>query len=313
MKNYLLPLCTSFFIASGVNAAVYKMDFNTVGSSSAGSSWNVYAAPGNVTGPLKDTTESTDAGISVSTSGDLEDSTGTNLYNDNGPAWLEVDSSIDNAADNFFWTGLQTAANDGTSFTISFAGLTPGDTASIDLFASRSFGAVLTAFYEYSLDGSTWEGFTVLENTGSAATTDGWNINNTQTQLFNMNLNGDGYGLGRYMNASSLTLTGTTLDVRLTLPDASDWAGINAMQLTVIPEPSSILMVALGFIGILGYKRRKKTAAKQKRFLHQCPFSPNGAAPGPVHCFEKQRLSPVGAALQRLGRKPRFIVLKSKG
>ncbi|MDF3129321.1 PEP-CTERM sorting domain-containing protein [Kiritimatiellaeota bacterium B1221] len=258
MKKFPALLCASLFLVSSMQAAVYKIDFETAGGS-AGSSWNVYAAPGDVTGTLKDTSQSTAAGITISASGDINNSAGNNLYGDNGPAWIETDAGTDNAADDFFWTNNDDAVD--TSFTISFAGLTPGDTVSIDLFASRQSSLNLTAYYEYSLDsGSSWEGFSVLENTGVAASTNGWDTNNTQTQPFNLDETG-GFTLGRYMNASSLTVGASgTLDVVLTVPvtlENADYAGINAMQLTVIPEPSSVVMVVLGFMGLGMFRHRK--------------------------------------------------------
>ncbi len=269
MKKHSLTTLAAFVLVltslGSASAATYLLDLNTQ-AGAAGTTWNSYddpedpSVPGDLTGLIKDTTGSTAAGISVTADGDIENSIGSGLYNDNGPDWVETDAGVgdDNAADDFFWTGNQTGATDPTSFTISFSGLTPGDTVSLDLFASRSSSNDLRAYYVYSLDGGiSTGGFSVLDNTGAAVTEDGWDTNTTKTQLFNLDELG-GYELGRYMNASSLTVgAGGTLDVTLNLPGASVYAGINAMQLTVIPEPSSLLLVALGFMGIFGLKRRK--------------------------------------------------------
>jgi hypothetical protein len=231
----LIATTSSIFAAN-----VYQIDFNTAGGS-AGADWNVYSSYTDLVSSTTLTdTDSTSSSIFITASGDIDTSSGTGLYNDNGPSWLESNGAGDNAADDFFWTTNNSGLDTAQSFIMTFGGLTAGNEISLDLFASRSSSLVLTATYEYSLDGgTTWAGFTVLESGGAAAVTDGWDTANTQTQVFNLDENG-GYEDGRYMNISGITLTESTLDVRVSVAADANYAGINAAQLTiVIPEPST--------------------------------------------------------------------------
>jgi hypothetical protein len=206
---------------------IYNVDFNTVSGGPAG--WNVFADTANATGILSDTDGDSRTGVTISGGGaNFEDSSGANMYNSGtAPAW--VPSA---AGDDFFWTGSD--VDDELSFTVTFGGLIAGEGVSLDVFASRSSTSEILGYYEYSLDGgSSWSGFAVLENDGSAATTDGWDGSDTQSQMFNLDETG-GYALGRYMSISNVVLTGTNLAIRVTSPSAvSSYAGINAMHLTL--------------------------------------------------------------------------------
>jgi hypothetical protein len=232
-KTIITGLVAVLFCTLSVQAVqVYQVDFNTASGGPA-TGWNLYAAPGDVTGTLSDTAGDSSAGVTISGGGaNFADSTGSGLYNaSTAPTWVPS-----TAGDDFFWTGNDTANE--LSFTVTFGGLTAGDDVSLDVFASRRSSLALLGYYEYSLDGgSSWSGFGVLENDGTAATTDGWDSNGTQSQLFNLDETG-GYASGRYMNISGVTLTGTSLNIRLTSPATdSNYAGINAMRLTT-PDSS---------------------------------------------------------------------------
>jgi hypothetical protein len=255
----ITPLILLASTSSFVSASVYQIDFNTVGGN-AGADWNVYSSHTDLVSSTTLTdTDSNDSSIFITASGDIATSNGTGLYNDNGPSWLESNGADDNAADDFFWTTNNGDLDTAQSFTLTFGGLTAGSEISLDLFASRSSSLDVTAYYEYSLDGgTTWYGFTVLESTGTTATTDGWDTANTQTQVFNLDEDG-GYEDGRYMNISGITLTDSTLDVRVSVTADANYAGINAAQLTiVIPEPSTYTFLGGSLILAYAVRRRRR-------------------------------------------------------
>jgi hypothetical protein len=199
----------------------------------------------------------------VSVSGSITDSTnaGTaaifnNLSPDSLPAWAT--SSTDNTASgDYFYTNTNAAAN---SFTLTVSGLTAGDILSLDLLASRNDAAMPGGLYEYSLnEGSSWFGFSVLNSDGSLALTDGWDSFNTQTKAFNNE--GQGYNLHRYMNVNGIMATGSTVQLRVTdsaLNDATitnSYSVLNAVQLTIVPEPGTVGLLGLG-LGVLMRRRR---------------------------------------------------------
>ncbi|MDQ8208894.1 PEP-CTERM sorting domain-containing protein [Coraliomargarita sp. SDUM461003] len=250
----LLPL-SAILASSAFASTTYNIDFNDTDSSgSSTETWNTYNEHTDlVSGTTLVDSQNNSSSVFITATGDILTSSGNNLSNPaTRPAWLP-----EFAADDFFWTGNDTGNNE-LSFTTSFGGLTTGNTLSLDLFAARESSLVLEANYEYSLDGgSTWSGFTVLESDGSAATTDGWNSNDTQSQLFNLDENG-GYEDGRYLSISNIVLTGSTFDVKVTVPGAANYAGINAMKLTIIPEPGSYaLMLGLLALGAQALRRRR--------------------------------------------------------
>lgn len=246
------------------NAAVtYLVDLNTnsnLSAGGAGGTWNAYATPGNITGAtLVDSTNASSlVTLSVAAGSIITDNTanfGTAVFDPNQaghagePAWVSNDA----AGDNFFTNNATTTQ---ASFTLTFGNLTAGSVVSVDLLASRNSGSA-KGFFEYSVDGgSTWLGFNVLNGDGSAALTDGWDTKNTQTQAFI--LQSQGFVLHRYMNASNVTLTGTTLDVRTTDADAvsSTFSAMNAMQVVVeVPEPGMGVLVVMA-LGLLGRRGR---------------------------------------------------------
>lgn len=247
MKTPIIYSLLSCFLAATFNsttsaASTYNIDFNVVGGA-GGAGWNTYNEHTDLLSSTKlSDTDSNASSVFITATGDIITSAGNNLYNSStAPSWVSS-----GAGNDFFWTDND-PDNNPLSFTMTFGGLTAGNTVSLDLFASRNSSLVLEANYEYSLDGSTWFGFNVLENDGSTATTDGWNTNNTQSQLFNLDEDG-GYANGRYLNISGVNLTNSTLDVRVSVPGAANYAGINAMRLTVIPEANSYALLA----GLLG-------------------------------------------------------------
>lgn len=167
-------------------------------------------------------------------------------------------STTDNGASgDYFHTNTNGAAN---TLTLTIAGLTMGNTFSLDMLASRVDNNA-SGIYEYSLNGGTsWSGFTVLNSDGTVATTDGWNTNNTQTQARHTNT--QGYALHHYMNLSDVTLTGSTLQIRATdsnlgTTGTGNYTVINAVPFTVVPEPSSF---GLALVGLDALDTRRKRA-----------------------------------------------------
>ncbi len=236
---YPLLFCLT---AAASAQTIFNIDLNTV-DGDAGTGWNVYAAPTDVNGSTLTTSTNAASAVTLSANGNLVDSLGSNLSNAvNRPSWVPV-----NAGDDFFWTD-NNGTGGGESFTLIFGGFRIGNEVSLDIFASRSSSASVFGNYKYSLDGGTnWFGFDVLKNDGTAETANGWGTNDTQSQTFH--INNDGYDNGRYMNMADVTLTGTTLQIRATETTLDDaYIGINAMRLTVIPEPNNYALLA----GVLG-------------------------------------------------------------
>lgn len=181
-----------------------------------------------------------------------------------GLAWAATSASTGNqngaAGDWLYTSNSNIPADLNFSYTLAFAGLTAGNTFSLDMLSSRNTGDSV-GFYEYSLDnGSSWSGFTVYNGDGTLATTAGWDTKNTQTQAFSSV--GQGYALQRYMNVSNITLTGTTLQVRArdnpntTGTAGSNYAGINATRLTVVPEPTHTALLCISSLGFVLRRRR---------------------------------------------------------
>lgn len=251
------------FLATPAKANLFLIDLNTLaGTGALGGTWNTYAEPDDINGGvLKDSTGSTVAGVTLSRAGTITDSTNSgasdvfdNTNPDSLPAWAT--SSTDNAASgDYFFTDVKTQTGD-DSFILTIDGLTMGRTFSLDLLASRNEGNAV-GFYEYSLnDGTTWNGLAVLNSNGTLATTDGWDTNNTKTQPFEADT--QGYDLHRYMSASAVALTGTTLQIRaMDINDTGSYSVLNAIRLNLVPEPATLGLVLLGLTALVSRRRRR--------------------------------------------------------
>lgn len=247
------------------SAAVFLIDHNTAEDDVStatgpgpGGVWNRYAAPTNVNGSaIVDATGALTA-ITYNKTGTIADSSnaGTSAIFDNvanpNPSWAT--SSTDNrSSGDYFFTNTGASAD---SFTVTFSGLTSGQSISLDVLASRNTGSP-RGFYEWSVDGgTTWKGFTVLNSDGTVATATPWNNSDTQATVFH-NVN-DGYTAHRYMNTSNQTLVGSTVSVRVTDEAVSgNYSVINAIRLTVVPEPgSAVLVLAASLLGLAARRRR---------------------------------------------------------
>ncbi len=258
----LIPL--SLLLIAGfqwVHAETFLVDFNTLDSSGyVGGTWNAYAEPSDVDGSTIVNNAGIGSAYTLSYSGLMQDSSngGTLAFNNatGGPSWATTDGSLSNtsAVADYFYTSTTSQ----TSFTVTFGSLTPGDTANLDLWMSRQNHSQGIGYYSYSLDGgTTFSGFNVLEKDGSAATTNGWDTNNTKDQVFLAKE--DGNVLARYMNINSLTIGAPgTLQVKVEDVSSDDWAALSAMQLTVIPEPSTFAMLIVAGMGLLITRQRRR-------------------------------------------------------
>ncbi|WP_269524546.1 hypothetical protein [Coraliomargarita parva] len=256
MKKYIPLFCLTGLCAGQLLTAQtqFNIDFNTAGDfgSNNDSGWNVYAAPVDVDGSTLITSTDAASSITLSQSGVIADSTAGNLsVGASRPSWV-----VSDAGNDFFFTDTS-GVNE--SFTLTFGGMTAGNNISLDIYACRTSTAAVDGTYEYSLDGgSTWFGFDVLTNAGSLETADGWDGVDTKSQTFD--ISSDGYDNGRYMNISDVTLTGSTLLIRVTEANVSGaYVGVNAMRLTVIPESSTYASI-LGLAGICSavFLKRKR-------------------------------------------------------
>jgi len=114
----------------------------------------------------------------------------------------------------------------------------------------KNHSAYSEQYFSYSLDGgSTWTGFDIYNSDGSLHQPD---------SLFNY-VFGYTAQAGRELVATGLSLTtGDSLVIRSTDPvtSASGW---NALQLTVVPEPSvaAILLGVAAFVTVLSSRPRR--------------------------------------------------------
>lgn len=258
-------------LAFGTTARAETLLFDfadSLGSGGPGGTWNVYGAPAEVSAAtvLENSTGATSA-IRMSFAGNLSESANTGTANvfDNNAAGLEgqpswaASTTNNNAAGDIFFTSN---ASDGQIHTVTFTvtNLTAGGRVSIDLLAARNTG-VADGFYEYSIDGATFQGFNVLNADGTPATANNWGSNTTQSQAFDNDV--DGSDNHRYMNINEVTLPGTSMRIRVTdISNAnSNFAAINAMRLTVVPEPATIGLLAAG-MGLLVLRRKRRRALR---------------------------------------------------
>jgi hypothetical protein len=260
-------LALGFGFTSTAQAALYLIDFNVhtgSGYPNGPTAWNIYALPSDVTGTIKDSTGSTAAGITISQTG-MADSTNTGAVAFNntsgGPSWVTNDGTLNltDAAADYFFTSTLVA---GASMVASFANLPVGATLSIDVFMSRA-NQNSNGLFDYSLDnGNSWTGFTVLNKDGSPATGNSWGSNTTLTQDFQGQR--DGNSNARYMNASNITLTGSTLRIRTTDVEVGTgvgaWTGISAIRLDVaavpVPEPGTWGILFMVMAGVVVWQKR---------------------------------------------------------
>ncbi|WP_269522993.1 PEP-CTERM sorting domain-containing protein [Coraliomargarita parva] len=257
-------ILAGFLFASALTLSAqttYLIDFNTTRTTSTfpggASAWNVYAADTDIEGSavtIADTSGSTATGITLIGAGSLTDSGNTETLDNGGPSWV-TEGNSSNAAGDYFFTSTGSGAE---SFTLTFGNLVEDSQISLDLFSSR-YTDTATGYFEYSIDdGSTWYGFSVLEKDGTATTDVYWLGEDTSSSPYRGKSDGD--ALGRYMN-EIITLSGTTsLQIKVTdyVTGSGTYTVLNALRLTVIPEPSNYALISAGFAaGLIALRRRR--------------------------------------------------------
>ncbi len=265
MNKHFLPF---LLLITGLGCArastTFLIDFNDpAGDARPSGFWNEYDDPTNIattgigTTALRDSEDNASA-LSFSKEGTMTNSTSTGTVFDSskvGPSWVTTDEGSGTkigAAGDYFFTSTSLGAQ---SFTLTFSGLNSGDTVSVDLWFSRDSDNG-NGLYTYSLDnGSSWQGFNVLEKDGLASTAEAttgvdWNTTDTSAHAFRGKI--DGYTGLRYMNISSLNIANDGLLLKVSDASAADgkWTALAATRLIVIPEPSSVLLL-LGGISLL--------------------------------------------------------------
>lgn len=253
-------LSASVAMQAGAASATFLVDFNAVstgGGYPGSDTWNTFAEPSDIVsdGSLLDTSGA-GSSLTLSYAGTLlaSGNGGAAVY-DSGeaPSWVAV-SGKTSAAD-YFYTDTNSGSQ--ASFTMTFSGLTAGAQVSLDLWTSRVSSTSGVGFYEYSLDGgASWLGLTVLENTGVAASTDGWDTNTTVTKAYQAK--SDGNDAGRYMSSQSVALSDGTDSLLLRATDSGGgWVSLGAVRLTVIPEPGTYALLA-GLLAMFALAVRRR-------------------------------------------------------
>ena len=266
----LTPGAIAVAFAASLSAQTYLLDFNTTDTSGypqGASAWNIYATPADINGSaIKSTTGSTAAGLTLSKSGTMTDSTQggtTGVFGNTtgGPSWLTNNGTLGNtsAAGDYFFTNTNTSAV-ADSFTITVGGLVAGSTVSLDLWMSRASGQGGDGYFDYSLDGgASWQGFNVAEKNGALSTDVYWAGKITSSTIYRAYT--DGWAAGRYMTSQSVVATGTTLLFRATdTGSGTTWTGIGAVQLQVsaVPEPHAYAAVFAAVAFVYGATRRRR-------------------------------------------------------
>lgn len=248
--------------AAGIFLVDFSADVINQGGGPGGK-WNTYATPGSVNGSTMLTAANAASTITIKLDGTATDNSQAeaNVFEPNrtgyegSPSWA-VSTTDNTAAGDFFYTN-NSATSTPHTYTVTFGGLTVGDKVSLDLLASRN-SADSKGYYDYSLDGgTTWFGFRVLNHDGTVAATNNWSTNDTKGQVYRARE--EGFQLHRYMNVSDLALTQSTFLVRVTDADAATatFSNINAMRLTVVPEPATAALVGVAAAGLLARRRRQ--------------------------------------------------------
>jgi hypothetical protein len=239
MKNYLskmLAAISALALISTASAAVNTVliDFENSATDPTGN-WNI-AADASSTINLVNFADGLDSGADLAFSGRINTSSSSTEWNNSnaGPGWLGANT---NAAQDYFW------ANEGSQFgaseipTLTISGLTINTNYRVELVASSDSTNAGDA--EFAINGQFFDG-----------SSDGAFDSLT-----------DGYNSGSWMIWSTVS-SGASGQLVLTAdPDAFDnlvgAVRLNAMQISLVPEPSTLALIMALAAGALVMLRRR--------------------------------------------------------
>jgi len=248
MKTYQRIITFSFaslVACATAHSAVVLVDFGDAKNDPTGTNWNSgITVAGSGTYNLMDTTGIT-TGIDISLSGGLSDSSSSADHRGARTAFPVWADSSQLALQDRVWT------NSAASMTLS--GLDPSKTYDIEIFSSYS-------------SGSGGRGSEILTMTDANGAVEGFNVfTDPDTSLgtsVNWATNIEGINgqegwigwFGLTPNASGVI----TLDIAMGSDDINPRGALNAMQINVIPEPSTYAaLFGLAALGMVIYRRRR--------------------------------------------------------
>ncbi len=243
MKQHLIKSALLFFpaafFAMAVNAEIILIDFGQSASATTvpGTYWNnVTSKSGNIA-DLRD--NSTDTGVATGIAMNLTGFSNVNNFNGN----VDADAAMFDAfeAATVITDAIYTAETGGLG-TLSFTGLNASKTYNLTITAARN-----NTEERYSRYGVSGHGTQILQVAGdSPAAGNGVNWNNDDFVTFS-NITG--------VTSLDLTVQGSKSTA---FTNINVWGYIGAVQIEVIPEPSTFALFALsGIAGLVAFRRRK--------------------------------------------------------
>ena len=269
VKQILTAFLATAFL--GVQAStIMLVDFQNV-HTDPGAAWNTIASNSASNQALNDTTGAP-SGINLSLSG-WTSSTNTNAFSqarNEAPSW-DTEANVVNAADDRFFLGASSSAS------LTLSNLDPNLTYSIELISSSQStlggGGANTAgdppaYYRIQdPDGivDAYNGFdgTLLTNNDPdnqpGGATAGWAAWSTSYYgNTHPTYNASGFGVEGWLSWSNIKPDASgQIVLNVQTLDGDSRGAINAMQITVIPEPGTLVLVGIALGGLLIFRRRR--------------------------------------------------------